>query len=64
MWALVIFALAAIAVGAYLTIAGNKVDVPNLVGRKASEAADVAHRRGLEIALRPRRCPTTSRATR
>src|ERR1700754_4911068 len=32
-WALVIFALGAIAVGAYLTIAGNKVDVPKLEGR-------------------------------
>ncbi|MDA0161995.1 PASTA domain-containing protein [Solirubrobacter ginsenosidimutans] len=48
-WALVIFALAAIALGAYLTIAGNKVDVPSLKGRTASEAADVAHRAGLEI---------------
>ena len=48
-WALVIFALAAIAVGAYLTISGNKVDVPSLKGRTASEAADVAHRAGLEI---------------
>jgi beta-lactam-binding protein with PASTA domain len=48
-WALIVFALAAIAVGAYLTISGNRVDVPNLVGRKANDAADVAHRRGLEI---------------
>jgi serine/threonine-protein kinase len=54
LWALVAFALAAIAVGAYLTLAPNKVDVPNLVGRDASEAADVAHRRGLEIAFVPR----------
>ena len=52
-WAIVIFALAAIAVGGYLTIYGNRVDVPNLVGRKASDAADVAHKRGLEIALVP-----------
>jgi serine/threonine-protein kinase len=54
LWAIVVFALAAIAVGAYLTLAGNRVDVPNLVGRDASDAADVAHRRGLEIAFVPR----------
>jgi beta-lactam-binding protein with PASTA domain len=53
-WAIVLFALAAIAVGAYLTVYGNRVDVPNLKGRDASEAADVAHRRGLEIAFVPR----------
>jgi serine/threonine protein kinase len=50
-WALVLLALAAIGVGVYLTAFGNKVDVPNLEGRKASDAADVAHRRGLEIAF-------------
>jgi beta-lactam-binding protein with PASTA domain len=54
MWALVVLVLAAIAVAAYVTLAGNRVDVPNLVGREASEAADVAHRRGLEIAFVPR----------
>jgi serine/threonine-protein kinase len=53
-WALVLFALAAIGVGVYLTAFGNKVDVPNLEGRNASDAADVAHRRGLEIAFVPR----------
>ena len=50
-WALVAFVLLLIAVGAYFTFAGKKVDVPNLVGREASEAADVAHKRGLEIAF-------------
>ncbi|WP_053226612.1 Stk1 family PASTA domain-containing Ser/Thr kinase [Solirubrobacter soli] len=54
LWAIVAFALVAIAVGAYLTLAGTKVDVPNLVGRSASDAADVAHKRGLEIAFVPR----------
>jgi serine/threonine-protein kinase len=54
MWLLVLLVLAGIAVAAYFTLAGNRVDVPNLVGRDASEAADVAHRRGLEIAFVPR----------
>ena len=34
--------VAAIAVGAYFLLAGNKVDVPNVVGRRPSEAADIA----------------------
>jgi serine/threonine-protein kinase len=54
MWALVLLVLAGLAVAAYVTFAGNKVDVPNLVGRKADRAADVAHRRGLEVAFVPR----------
>ena len=53
-WALVALVVVGIAVAAYFTFAGNKVDVPNLVGREASEAADVAHKRGLEIAFVPR----------
>jgi serine/threonine-protein kinase len=53
-WALVLLALAAIAVGVFLTAFGNRVDVPDLKGRTASAAADVAHRRGLEIAFVPR----------
>ena len=48
-WAIAAVALIAIGVGVYLTVQGNRVDVPNLVGRKSSDAADVAHRRGLEI---------------
>ena len=43
--------VAALAVGAYLLFAGNKVDVPNVVGRDASEAADILHERGLEVAF-------------
>jgi serine/threonine-protein kinase len=53
-WALVALVLAGIAVAAYVTFAGTKVDVPNLVGRQADDAADVAHRRGLEVAFVPR----------
>jgi serine/threonine-protein kinase len=53
-WAIVLVALAAIGVGAYLTVFGNRVDVPNLVGRDAREAAAAAHRRGLEITFVPR----------
>src|SRR4051794_20321067 len=54
LWAVLAFALAVIAVGAYVTLSGNRVDVPNIVGRDAREAADVLHRRGLEIAFVPR----------
>ena len=55
--------LAAIAVGAWFLFAGNKVDVPNLVGREAGDAADILHRRGLESPSSAA-SPTTSRATR
>ena len=54
MWLLVLLVLAGVAAAAWFTLAGNKVDVPNLVGREAGDAADVAHRRGLEIAFVPR----------
>ena len=48
-WALVVVALAAIAIGAYMLVSGNRVDVPGVVGREASDAADVLHKRGLEV---------------
>src|SRR3954453_15798772 len=51
-WALVLLVLAALAVGAYLLLAGNKVTVPNVVGRDATDAADILHKRGLEVAFR------------
>ena len=49
-WLLVALVLVALAVGAYFLAAGEKVTVPNLVGRDASDAAQILHRRGLEIA--------------
>jgi serine/threonine-protein kinase len=45
----VLLVLAALAAGAYFLFYGNRVDVPNVVGRNATEAADVLHRRGLEV---------------
>ena len=50
LWLVIPVLLIALGVGAYLLLAGDKVTVPNLVGRDASEAADVLHRRNLEIA--------------
>ena len=47
-WALVALAVAALAVGAYFLLAGNRVTVPNLVGRDAEEVADILQERGLE----------------
>ena len=62
-WLLVLLAVAALAAGAYFLLVGNSVDVPNVVGRDASEAADILHERGLEVDF-VNRSPTTSRATR
>jgi serine/threonine-protein kinase len=50
-WLLVLLALVAIGIGAYFLLAGNRVSVPNVVGREASEAADILHDRGLEVAF-------------
>ena len=50
-WLLVFLAVAAIAIGGYLLLFGNKVDVPNVRGKDAGEAADILHERGLEVAF-------------
>jgi serine/threonine-protein kinase len=50
-WALALLALVAIGVGAYLLLAGNRVTVPNLVGRQADEVDPILERRGLEVAF-------------
>ena len=47
-WALIALAVVALAVGAYFLFAGNRVTVPNLVGRDAAEVADILQERGLE----------------
>ena len=61
-WALVAAAVIAIGIGAYLLLAGNRVEVPNLVGRQAEEVDPILERRGLEVAVRPAR--VRRRATR
>ena len=63
-WALVALAVAAIAVGAYFLLAGNKVDVPNLVGRDAERGGRHPAQARAGDRLRRRRSTTTSRATR
>src|SRR4051794_13124882 len=50
-WLLVLLVLAALAVGAYLLLAGKKVAVPDVVGRDSADAAEVLHKRGLEVAF-------------
>src|SRR4051794_37463866 len=50
-WLLVLLLLAALAVGAYLLLASKKVTVPNVVGRDSADAAEVLHKRGLEVAF-------------
>ncbi|HEX6024267.1 MAG TPA: PASTA domain-containing protein, partial [Solirubrobacter sp.] len=51
LWLLALLALAAIAFGLYYLFLGNRVTVPNVIGRDASEAADILHDRGLEVAF-------------
>jgi serine/threonine-protein kinase len=49
LWLVAFVVLLALAAGAYFLFYGNRVDVPNVVGRTATEAADILHRRGLEV---------------
>ncbi|HET6550653.1 MAG TPA: PASTA domain-containing protein [Solirubrobacter sp.] len=51
-WLLALVALLAIAAGLWFLLAGDRVTVPNVVGRDASEAADRLHNRGLEVAFK------------
>ncbi|WP_156027590.1 Stk1 family PASTA domain-containing Ser/Thr kinase [Candidatus Solirubrobacter pratensis] len=48
-WLLALLVLAALAAGAYYLFAAKRVDVPSVVGKTTSEAADTLHRRGLEV---------------
>ncbi|MDX6728593.1 MAG: eukaryotic-like serine/threonine-protein kinase [Baekduia sp.] len=48
-WLLVLLVLAAAAAGAYLLLGGKRVDVPSVVGKTSSEAADTLHGRSLEV---------------
>jgi serine/threonine-protein kinase len=50
-WLIVALVVAAVAAGAYFLLAGNRVDVPNVVGKTSREAADTLHERGLEVAF-------------
>jgi eukaryotic-like serine/threonine-protein kinase len=50
-WLLVVVVLAAAALGAYFLLAGKRVDVPNVVGKTTSQAADSLHQRGLEVSF-------------
>jgi serine/threonine-protein kinase len=51
LWLLGLLAVAAIAFGLWYLLAGDRVTVPNVIGREASEAADILHEEGLEVAF-------------
>ncbi len=51
-WLLVLLLLAAMGAGAYFLLASNRVDVPSVVGKTSSAAAERLHRDGLELAIR------------
>jgi beta-lactam-binding protein with PASTA domain len=51
LWLLALLAVAAIGLGFYYLLGGEQVTVPNVVGREASEAADILHDEGLEVAF-------------
>jgi beta-lactam-binding protein with PASTA domain len=49
LWLLILLALAAIAVGLYLTLRPEEVAVPNVVGQKSANASQILKNRGLEV---------------
>jgi serine/threonine-protein kinase len=49
LWLLALLALAAIAVGAYLLLRPEKVDVPNVIGRKAATASQILQNDGFKV---------------
>jgi beta-lactam-binding protein with PASTA domain len=52
LWLLALLAVLALAAAAYFLTAGKKVEVPDVVGRTASDAAATLHQRELEVAFR------------
>jgi eukaryotic-like serine/threonine-protein kinase len=49
LWLLILLALAAIAVGLYLTLRPEQLTVPNVVGRESATATQILQNRGFEV---------------
>jgi serine/threonine-protein kinase len=48
-WLLALLAIAAIALGIYLTLKPQQLDVPNVIGRKEATASQILQNRGFEV---------------
>ena len=51
LWLLVLLALAAIALGLYLTLRPEQLTVPNVVGRQSATATQILQNRGFEVEI-------------
>ncbi|HWM11328.1 MAG TPA: PASTA domain-containing protein [Solirubrobacteraceae bacterium] len=51
LWLLILLAVAAIAVGLYLTLRPEQLTVPNVVGRESSTATQILQNRGFEVEI-------------
>ena len=51
LWLLILLALAAIAIGLYLTLRPEQLTVPNVVGRESSTATQILQNRGFEVEI-------------
>jgi beta-lactam-binding protein with PASTA domain len=51
LWLLILLALAAIAVGLYLTLRPEQLTVPNVVGRESRTATQILQNRGFEVEI-------------
>jgi beta-lactam-binding protein with PASTA domain len=52
LWLLILLALAAIAVGLYMTLRTEQLTVPNVVGREEATAAAILNNRGFDVEIR------------
>jgi serine/threonine-protein kinase len=53
LWLLILLAVAAIALGAYLLLKPKQVDVPNVIGRTSSTASQILQNQGFEVQIDP-----------
>ena len=53
LWLLILLAVAAIALGAYLLLKPKQTDVPNVIGRTSSTASQILQNQGFEVQIDP-----------
>jgi beta-lactam-binding protein with PASTA domain len=53
LWLLIALALAAIAIGAYLTLRPEQLEVPDVIGRESATASQILQNRGFEVDVVP-----------
>jgi beta-lactam-binding protein with PASTA domain/predicted Ser/Thr protein kinase len=63
LWLLILLALAAIALGLYLTLRPEQLTVPNVIGRESATASQILQNRGFRVDVVPVENPDVERNT-